>query len=232
MAEDGSYSTVETLQYGMDQSTQSYSPVVNSARGIYDVTVKQGESYKSKKDADRQSAVDILQYASTETPIGQMALLSAVQSTTGEGSEAMRKIARMEEIQILVSKSLMFLMAGYPIEKLGITDPEEMQMAMMIAQQMAQQAQNQQNPQEILAQAEGQARIMEGQAALENEKNDADKNQIEWAKVQQKGQEIQIKAAEAGVKIDKTVAETGKILSETEGAQINNIQSVFGNQSQ
>ena len=73
---------------------------------------------------------------------------------------------------------------------------------------------------------------MEGQAALENEKNDADKNQIEWANVQQKGQEIQIKAAEAGVKIDKTVAETGKILSETEGAQINNIQSVFGNQSQ
>jgi len=210
MREDGGYAIVETLQYGVDPKTQVYGPNVNSARGRYDVSVKQGESYKTKKDAERQSAIELLQYASTDTPIGQMALMTAIQSTTGEGTQAMRKIARMNEIQILVSQSLQFLMAGYPIENLGITEPEDVQMAMMIAQQMIQsQQQAQQDPAMIAAVAQDKianAELLDKQVDQFN---------------------AETKRLEAVTKAQKAGFDIAKIQAETAGKQIDNAKQMF-----
>lgn len=207
MEEDGNYVQVETLKEGYDPRTGKYGLTKNTARGRYDVSVKQGESYRTKKEAERASAVEILQYAGTDTPIGQMALLSAIKSTTGEGMQDIRTIARLQEVQALVQQALPLLMQGYPPEKLGIRSEEELAI-MQVTMQQAIQAQQQPNPQAMLAQAEAQARIMEGQADLQDKV-------VDRFNAETKRFEAVQKAQKAGI-------DANKVMSEIEGQQIQN----------
>lgn len=126
MSEDENYSQVETMQY--TEVDGVYGPYGNTAKGRYDVTVKAGESSKTKKEADRTASLEILQYTDTSTPIGQMALNTAIMSTTGEGTSTIRKIARFQEMQTLM---------GMGMDPQPKTD-EEKQFAQMIMQQMQQ----------------------------------------------------------------------------------------------
>lgn len=193
---DQSYSQVETLEYAV--TPEGYGPYKNAARGKYDVTVKVGESHKSVKEAEAAAARELLQYTDTATPMGQAVLMSAIQATTGEGMATVRKMARFNEIKVM-------LMEGIDPD---IKNDEEQAFAQRTIQQMQAAQQSQQNPQAMLAQAEAQARMMEGQAAIQNEVNDAKKNEIEVAKLQLKDKELNIKAVEAGVDIENTQAKT------------------------
>ncbi len=200
MEEDGSFSTVTTLEMGVDPIRQEYGPYKYSARGKYDVSVKQGESYRTKRGADRAAALEILQYASTDTPIGQLALMSAIQSTTGEGMADIRRMARMQQIQMMVQQAMPLIMAGYPLQELGIRTKEEQAIA-QVTIQMAQQQMQQQNPNAQLAAAEAQARMMEGQAAM------LDK-QVDMFNAETKRLEAVTKAEKTGVDINKALVET------------------------
>ena len=221
---DGSYSQIKTMQYEFDQDKQMYGPFKNSCKGNYDVVIKTGESHKSKKEADRQSNLEILQFADTSTPMGQLTLNNLIMTTTGEDTQDSRRIARFQNLEIMLSMGL------DPQPK---TD-EETQHVEMLIQRQQQQAQQQQDPQVMLAEAEGQARIMEGQAALQNEQNDAEKNRIELIKLQLKDKELNIKAAEVGVKIENIQIDTqGKMIDnqnkivEGEGKQIDNMTKII-----
>lgn len=194
MALDGKYSSIMTMQYG-EGPDGSIGPYKNTGRGRYDVLVRAGESYKTQKQEEKQNAMELLQYASGDTEMGQMALTSAILATPGEGTENMRKIAQVRQWQILISMGLT------PEVK---TDEERAELQMVVQrmqqQQMAMAQQQQQMAQQTMM-AEGQARLMEGRAALMNEKNDADKNAISMLKVQNDFARTEIEAAKAGVDI-------------------------------
>lgn len=144
MSEDGSYSQVETMQYDND-AQGNYGAVKNTARGRYDVQVKMGDSFKGKKEAERAAALEVLQFADTTTPIGQMALNTAIMSTTGEGTQMMRKFARFQEIEMAI---------GLGIDP-NLKTEEETAYARRKMQEMQAAAQNQkQTPEMLLGQAE------------------------------------------------------------------------------
>lgn len=87
----------------------------------------------------------------------------------------------------------------------GLRQPETQEELLML-----QQAQSQPNAQEQAIQAEGKARLMEGQAALQNEQNDAVKNQIAYEKLQNDRIKLGIDARKAGADIEKIESETVK----------------------
>jgi hypothetical protein len=187
ISQDGSISQVETMQ--IEERDGIVGPFKNSARGKYDVSIKAGESHQSLKEAELKSATEILQYTTTETAIGQMALLTAVQATTGEGTQAMRSMARMNEIKMLMAEGL---------DPKPRTDEENQYVQSLIQQQ---QEAAQQPKQPSPAEAESIARMKEGEAAVMNEQNDALKLKIDYeiksrelaieeAKLQLKAQEI------------------------------------------
>lgn len=211
MQEDGTYTSVATLEMDVDPATQVYGPYRNSARGRYDVTVRQGESYRTRREAERLAAIEILQHTSPDSVMGQMALLSAIQSTTGEGMADVRRIARIQQITAMVETSMPLLLAGYPPSELGIRTQEEKAIAQVVIQSAMQKMQ-QQDPQAQMLAMEGQARLMEGQSAL------LDK-QVDQFNAETRRLEVIAKAEKAGIDSQKT-------LVEIEGVQLENAKKV------
>lgn len=207
MAEDGTYKTERTMQEVYSDREESYGPYKNAARGRYDVSVRQGESYRTKKDAERSAALEMLQYTPADTPLGQMMAMAAIQSTTGDGMADVRKMARHMQIRSMVQMQLPLIMAGYPLEKLGIVDEEERMIASLIVRE-AMQAAQQQNPQIQAMMMEGQARMMEGQAALMNE-------QIDMMNAETKRLEVSAKVQKMGI-------DAQEVLAKTQGQQLEN----------
>ena len=165
MAEDGSFSQVETMGYDVDDNGV-YGPNKNTARGKYDVQVKMGESFKGKKEAERAAALEVLQFADTGTPIGQMALNTAIMATTGEGTKMMRKFARFQEIRMAI--------------ELGIdpnikTEEEALYVKNQIEAMQAA-AQNQQLPPEVLI---GKAEWLKAQVDAAESQRDLNRKDYE-----------------------------------------------------
>lgn len=210
---DGSHSQIMTMQYMFDEERQEFGPFKNSAEGRYDVTVKTGESNKQKKEADRDANLEILQYTDTATPKGQMILNNLIQTSTGEDTADARRIARFDNLKIMVDMGL------DPQPKTD--DEREFVERIMQAQAMAQQN-PQPDPQMVLALAEAQARKDEGQAAIQNEINDAEKNRIEILKLRLKDKELNIKAAEVGVKVQNIQLDTQGKAIDNKGKMIDN----------
>lgn len=208
-AQDGSYSQVRTVQYSMNENGE-YGPFKNAARGKYSVQVKIGESFKNKKEAELETTLKMLQYTDASTPQGQMLLNQAIMATTGEGGSDARRVARFQMIDSMLSMG---------IDPEPKTDEEKEYIIRKMKQ--AQQQMGQPDPQTVLALSEAKAREDEGRAAIMNEQNDATKNQIEIEKLRLRDKELNIKAAEAGVKIENTQADTI-------GKRIDNAQKVFG----
>jgi hypothetical protein len=198
---DGSYSQVKTLQNEMSKDGV-YGAFKNNAIGSYSVQVKAGETHKSKKEAELDTTLKMLQFADTGTPQGQMLLNQAIMATTGEGGEKARKIANYQTIDLLLSMG---------IDPEPETDEEKQYIEMKMQSSQSQQP----SAQEQAMLMEGKAREMEGQAAIQNEVNDANKIQIDAYNAETKRQELQIKAAEASVKIQN-------IEANTEGKDIDN----------
>jgi len=224
LAEDGSYSQVKTLGFGVDDNGD-IGHVKNKAAGKYDVEVKAGESYQSKKEAEKQGAIELLKFTSTDTPKGQLLLNNAILADTSEGNNDVRRIARFENLQIMLNMG---------IDPQPATDEEREYVQNLVQQQNNSQEQG--DPNMVLAEAEAQARTMEGQAALQNEQNDADLNQIKAGELQIKAaaidlkeKELQIKAAEAGVKMENTNADTASKIADIENKQVDTASKQIDN---
>ena len=88
---------------------------------------------------------------------------------------------------------------------MGLREPDNEQEMMMMQQRQQQQAMQSQQENEIMMQsvkAESSARLMEGQAAMMNEQNDAVKNQIEMQKAETGRMKVIIDAEKAGADIN------------------------------
>ncbi|MEL7477278.1 MAG: portal protein [Pseudomonadota bacterium] len=195
---DGNYAQVTTLEMKqMDDG--SYGPYGNAARGRYSVMIKQGQSYKDTKAAELEQNLQIVQAMGTDTPVGQMASLQLVLSTTGEGTYFSRKIARFQQMEMLMGM-------GIDPEP---QNPEEEQYIQQKMQQMQMAAQSQQETPEMVA-----ARAQEGlaQAEMIKAKNAEDKNKISLidaetrridvvADAEAKGIELQRKDLESKMKL-------------------------------
>lgn len=169
-SQDGSYSQVKTNQYAQDKKG-NIGPYKNSCRGKYTSQVKVGESYKSKKEAELETTLKMLQFADSNTPQGQLLLNQAIMSTTGEGGDMARKIAKYQTFDTL-------MMMGLDPEPESDEDKEYVQMKV---QQMQAAAQNQQpDPAMVMAQAEH----LKGQADMLEQQNRQAEMQISAGKVQ------------------------------------------------
>lgn len=181
---DGSYSQVTTLEYEMGKDG-IYGASKNNAKGRYTAQVKIGESYKSKKEAELETTLKMLQFADTNTPQGQMLLNQAIMSTTGEGGSKSREVAKYQMIDMLMQMGL---------------DPkpegdEETAYVENKIKQLQEQANNPQpDPSMVLAQAE----MLKGQADLLEQENRQAEMQISAGKVQ----------SDAQGKRDKLMSET------------------------
>tara|TARA_R100000951_G_scaffold61620_1_gene51768 strand:+ start:532 stop:2658 length:2127 start_codon:yes stop_codon:yes gene_type:complete len=195
-APDGAISQVETLQN--EERDGIIGPFKNSAPGRYDVTIKAGESHKSKKEADQADAIEILKYTDSSSIEGKMALSLAIQSTTGEGTASIRKMSRWNDIKMMMAQGM----------NPNLKTDEERQYAEQVAQQMqaAQQNQQQNDPMMIAAQAE----MGKAEAALKNEENDAIQMQLDhqykMAQLQLDQQKLQLQAQELGIKLQDSDA--------------------------
>ena len=215
---DGSYSQIKTMQYSLDKENDEYGAYENNCRGQYDVVIKTGESHKSKKEADRASNLEILKFADTATPIGQLTLNNLILASSGEDTADARRIARFNNLGIMLD------MGMDPQPK----TEEEKQHIQKLMQQKQEAAQNPPpDPNMVLALAEAQARRDEGQAAIQNEVNDAHKNEIELLKLQLKDKELNLKAAEIGVSIEGKRFDMANKHADTTGKQIDNVQKLF-----
>ena len=157
VAEDGTYSHVDTLEYAQDEQG-NYGPYGNSARGRYTVQVKLGETHKSKKEAELETTLKMLNYADTNTPQGQLLLNQAIVSTTGEGGARSRKVATYQIIDNMLA--------------LGLDpEPKTEEEKEYVAQKMQQMQQAAQNPQQDAMMLAAQAEMMKAQADMLAQQN-------------------------------------------------------------
>jgi len=167
---DGSYSQVTTLEYDVDDNG-NYGPFKNNAKGRYTAQVKIGESYKSKKEAELETTLKMLQFADTNTPQGQMLLNQAIVLTTGEGGERSRKVAKYQIIDNMLA--------------LGLDpQPENEEETAYIEQKMAQMMQQAQNQQPSLEETAMQIEALKQQTLMLTQQNKAQELQLNLGKAQ------------------------------------------------
>ncbi len=158
----------------------------------FDVTSTIGMSYDSQKQQTKESIENMIAQLPVGDPIRNLLMLKLVEMMDGADFEDLREYANN---QLLLQ---------------GIRKPETPEDEQILAQ--AQQSQDN-NPQAILALEEAEARRKEGQAAMQNEVNDASKLNIDMYKAETERQRLKIDAAQAGVKIQNTQADTaGKMI--------------------
>lgn len=201
VGEDGSVSQVRTLEY--TEKDGQYGPFKNTAKGRYDVTVKAGESYQGKKEAERKAAMEILQYTDTASPIGQMALNTAILSTTGEGTQDMRRIARMQNLRIMLTSGI----------EPDIKTDEEAQFVQMLMQQMQQPQQPDANT--LLAQAE-----------MEKAKADQMDAEVKAFDAETKRMKVMVDAEKVGAEINNKDADTMNKMLDAESKAMSGLQLV------
>ena len=185
LSEDGKTTSLEEINtYSVEQRGMAN----DMSKGNYSCVVDITEGYNSRQKETVKGLLEVAAVKPEILDVGADIFMSNI------NSPGMDKMAERYRAMLIQNGQI-------PIEQM--TDEEKQKMA----QQMQQNAM-QPDPAMIALQAEASARTMEGQAAIQNEVNDARKNEIELMKVAQKGREIDIKAAEAGVKIENTSADT------------------------
>ena len=149
---DGNYTQVTTLEM-TERPDGSYGPYGNSAKGRYTVQVEKGEAYKDQRESERESIVEMLQYAGSDTEFGQLMLMNAMTLTSGEGGERMRQVARYKTIDLMMAMQI-------PFEPENEQEEKYMQGKM---QQMQQQAQTAQQNNPVMIQAQAQAQLTQAE---------------------------------------------------------------------
>lgn len=196
---DGSYSQIKTMQYDLDEDEEMYGPYKNSCRGMYDVTIKIGESHKSKKEADRAANLEILQFTETNTPMGQVTLNNLILTTTGDDTADARRIARFQNLAIMMQMG---------IDPQPKTDEERQHVEKLIQEQ--QQSENNQQPDAAMVMA--QAEMLKGQADLLEQQNRQAEMQISAGKIQLDAQSKREKLdSETNLNVAKVNQEQQKI---------------------
>lgn len=187
--QDGKEKVVNIMESIMDRETGKMVTINDLSNTEFDVYSDIGPSYKTQQEETSEKLNDLIQAIPPGDPLRNILVLKSLKLMQGIDFDDVRDYANR---QLLL---------------MGVKKPETDE-DLAILEEARQQEANQQNPQAQLAAAEGQARLMEGEAAIQNEINDANKNKIEMFKAETDRMGIDIKAAEAGVKIENTKADT------------------------
>ena len=201
-AQDGSYSQVNTLEYTTDEKG-NYGPFKNSCRGRYTVQVKAGESHRSKKEAELDTTLKMLQFADSNTPQGQILLNQAIISTTGEGGERSRRIANYQMIDNMLQLGL---------DPKPTNDEEKNYVQNKINQMEAASKNPQPDPMMLAAQAE----MIKGQADMLEQENKRLELQIKARETDQKGVRVALDDRKQRAEIGNINADTVKKFSQAE----------------
>lgn len=182
---DGTSSREVINKSEMDWTTME-SKIVNDVRKMqFEVYADIGPSFESVKQQTREELKELINGMPPGTPIHSLLMNKYLMLLDGADMGDVRDYARKQSI-----------LAGF----MGPDTPEEEQMLMQ-----AQQSQ-QPDPNAQLAAAEAQARMMEGQAAIQNERNDAQKIAIDQFKAET---DRQIRAQQLILDAKKINAEIG-----------------------
>lgn len=203
-----------TLEDGTEKEVQLFSQeidyqsgrvvVLNDIRGRYETYTDTSPSFQSMREQNRKELQELLGQVPVETPEWKMLLLQYFTLLEGKGVELMRDYA---------NKQLVIM---------GLKPPEtpEEEQALMEAQQ---QAQNQPNPEMLLAQSQ----MAIAQAEQEKARNQTVQTQIKAFTAEQQAQESQAntvyKLAQARNIDEKAVIDAIKLLSEVAEKQRQNI---------
>lgn len=186
---DGSRGREEINQQEIDPMTLQVKIKNNIKDAEFEVYADIGASYSSLREKTRSETKEMILNSPPDDPMRQIMMLQWHAMAEGVANKQLRAYARKQLIQ----------MGVYEPE----TDEEKQQ---YMQEQIA--AQNRPDPQMMLAQAEAQARLMEGQAAVQNEVNDANKIMIDQQKADNETARVQIEAAKAGVDIQNKRVDT------------------------
>jgi len=195
---DGTSSREVINKSEIDWTTME-SKVVNDVRKMqFEVYADIGPSFESVKQQTREELKELINGMPPGTPIHSLLMNKYLMLLDGADMDDVRDYARQQSI-----------LAGF----MKPQTPEE--------EQMLQQAQqNQQpDPNAQLAAAEAQARMMEGQAAIQNERNDAQKIAIDQFKAetdrQFRAQQLIIEAKKVNADISNKQVESANKLIES-----------------
>lgn len=186
---DGTYSQVKTLEMKQDPEG-NYGPYGNNAKGKFTVQVEQGEAYKDTVEATIESNMMLMQAVGTDTAAGQIIAYKNMELLNKTDDPAIQAIAKYERLNIIIMK-------GIPYEP---QNEEEAQYIQMKMAQMQQQAQSQQDPMMIAAQAEqikAQAQVMDKQVDQFNAETSRMKVMVDAEKA---GADINFKQADLQLK--------------------------------
>ena len=204
---NGEIAKITTLEMG-DTEDGGYGPSKNTAKGRYAVKVEQGEAYKTSKERQIEVNLQMIQMAGADAEYAQLLAYNTMTLTDGEGGDRMRMIARLREIDSILSM-------GYPIQLFDFTEDEQ-QFIQYRQQQMEQQANSQDNPAMALAQAE----MLKGQAAQVEAESSMMSQQINAYNAETKRMQVGIDAEKAGADINikqadlklKALGQAGKMI--------------------
>lgn len=172
---DGTTKQVEVMSQIITESGENV--VLNDLTNAeFDVYTDIGASYASVKEETIEMLRAMLPTIQ-DVSIQRLVILKLTEMLGGASFDDLREYATNELI------------------KAGIKKPETPEQEALLEQG------DQPDPNSILAMAEAKAREMEGQAALQNEQNDAMSNQIDQFNAETKRMELEIKAQEAGLKL-------------------------------
>lgn len=174
------------------------------SKGSYDVVCEMGVMFKNRLEKANDAIIQVAQVMPEVLSNNADIFLRNIDAPN---SDAMADRARAQ----LFNQGLI---------------PESQMNEEELAQVQAAQANQQPSAQDVALQAEAEARMMEGQAAIQNEMNDAKKNEIEVAKVMLKDKELNIKAQEVGAKVDNINIDSALKGADLTGKQIDNIKNL------
>jgi outer membrane murein-binding lipoprotein Lpp len=198
---DGQRKKVDIMEMIMDEKTGEIKYINDLTNTEFDVYADIGPSYSNQKEQTTERLGEMIGQLQPGDPIRDILMLKYLKLMDGVDFDDVREYANK---QLIVK---------------GIKEPEtDEEIAMM--EQMKQAQQGQPDAMMIAAQAE----MEKAKADQMDAQTKAMSAQVDQFNAETKRMEAQVKAAEAGVRIDNTKADTmGKMIS-NQGKQIENIQ--------
>lgn len=101
LADDGSVNMVEMQQVDLSSGFPEVKNDVTT--GSFEIVTETGPSYSSRKEAERATILEAMQVTDSNNPMFQLMYSELLQTMDGEGSSTIRKVAKFNELQYLLT---------------------------------------------------------------------------------------------------------------------------------
>ena len=202
LSEDGSVNNIKLMEMKFADGL----PTIQNdlSKGSFEVVVETGASYSSKLEAERATLSSMLQSTDSNNPMYNLILAQTMQKIDGSGGDSIRKVARNQELDMLLS------MSPSLIDPEDLNDQErEYVMEMMQAQQSQE------------GQSDPMAELVQAQIEIEAQKNqlEAQKNDLT---AQKEAFELQLDQVSTQADVVYKDAQARKLNAEAEAQEIEN----------